>query len=220
MALVVEPMAFDFPGVVAVVAGGANGLGVAIAKGLAEKGAQVYISGDLVERKHLCALSSVRHGLCCVLPKDLSTEELMEEVANREDNVHILVDDAAAGWGLVFARADAFYDMLLNGGADASNPSHIIAVTSSAHSASPWESKAASTENARALAAEFSDEGVVVNCIEPARHEMDLPNVVDMAMSLCSQSSLSGNGGASCVDNVVVSVPQNTHPFPVLQAKL
>jgi len=219
MASVFEPMTLELPGVVAVVVGGANGQGVAIAKGLAEKGAQVYISGDLVERKQICGLSSVRHGLCSVLPKDLSTEELLAEVAEREENIHILVDDATAGWGHVFAHADAFFDMLLNGGADASEPSHIIAVKSSANSASPWESKTASADNARALAAEFSDESVVVNCIEPARSEMDLKNVVDMAISLCSQSS-SGSGCASCIDNVVMSAPQNTDPFPILQAKL
>jgi NAD(P)-dependent dehydrogenase (short-subunit alcohol dehydrogenase family) len=200
------------------VAGGANGLGVAIAKSLAKQGAQVYISGDLVENsKQIVELSSINRGLCIVLPKNLSTtDELLSEVAEREDNVNILIDDATAGWGPVFDRAGAFYDMLLNG-SDTSDPAHIIAVMSSAHPAGPWDSKVAGAENARALAAEFSDECVVVNCIEPARNEGDTRNVVDMAMSLCSQSSAKSNGGISCVDDVVVSVRD---PLPFLQAKL
>jgi len=221
MALVLEPLALDFAGVVAVVAGGEHGLGVAIAKSLASKGAQVYISGDVVENgKQICDLSNVRHGLCSVLPKNLSTDELLAEVAEREDTIHILVDDATAGWGLVFARADAFFDMLLNGSINESDPSHIITIQSSAPSAGPWDSREASAENARALAAEFSDECVVVNCIEPARSDVDLKNVVDMAISLCSQSSLSCGSGASCVDNELLSVPQLADPLPFLQAKL
>jgi len=219
MALAFEQMACELPDVVAVVAGGANGLGVALAIGLAQRGAQVYISGDLVENsKQILELSSVDCGLCTVLPKNLSSaDELLAEVAEREDNINILIDDASAGWGPVFARADAFFDMLLTGSVDASDPAHIIAVMSSAPPAGPWDSKVASAENAHALAAEFSDECVVVNCIEPARNEVDMKSVVDLAMSFCSQSLASANGGMSCVDDMVVSVP---NPFPFLQAKL
>jgi NAD(P)-dependent dehydrogenase (short-subunit alcohol dehydrogenase family) len=222
MALGFDQMACEFSGVVALVAGGANGLGVAIAKGLAKRGAQVYISGDLVENsKQILELSSVVRGLCVVLPKGLSTaDELLAEVAEREDNINILIDDATAGWGPVFAHADSFFDMLLNGGVDASDPAHIIAVMSSAQATGLWDSKVASAENARALAAEYSDECVVVNCIEPARNEGDTRNVVDMAMSLCSQSSAKANGGISCVDDLAVSVPQKRDPFPFPQAKL
>lgn len=220
MASVLEPLTLEFAGVVAVVAGGANGLGVAISKGLAEKGAQVYISGDVVEnRKQICELSNVRRGICNVLPKQLSTDELLAEVAAREDNIHILVDDASAGWGQVFARTEAFFDML-SGSVDESDPSHIITIQSSAPSTGPWESKEANAENARAFAAEFSDECIVVNCIEPARNELELKNAIDMAMSLCSQPSLSGQSGASCVDNGLLPVPRHAEPFPLLQAKL
>lgn len=222
MAFEQDMMDFEFPGVVAIVAGGARGLGVAIAKGLAEKGAQVYIAGDLVEnRTQIWELSIVDHGSCTILPQNLSSaDEMLAEVAAREDNIHILIDDATAGWSFVFARADAFYDMLLNGGADASEPAHIITITSSAHPTSPWDSKAASTENAQALAAEFSDECVVVNCIEPARHEADTKSVADMAMLLCSQSSASATEGISRVDSVVLSVPQSNGQIPFLLAKL
>jgi NAD(P)-dependent dehydrogenase (short-subunit alcohol dehydrogenase family) len=222
MAMAFEEMACDFPGDVAVVAGGANGLGVAIAKALAEKGARVYISGDLIENKRqIVELSSIACGLCAVLPKHLSTaEELLAEVAEREDNVNILIDDATDGWGPVFARADAFFDMLLSGSGDASDPARIIAVMSSANPAGPWDSKVASAENARALAAEFSDECIVVNCIEPAKTEGDTRNVVDMAISMCAQPSAHANGEVSCVDDMGVSVPQKRDAFPFLHSKL
>jgi len=222
MSLELEPMGFEFSGVVAVVAGGANGLGVTIAKGFAEKGAHVYISGDLVEnRKQIWELSNLRRGMCTILPKQLTTaDELLAEIAEREDDIHFLVDDASDSWGLVFARADAFYDMLLSGTGGASDPAHIITIAPSAHSASPWDSKASSIENARALAAEFSDESVVVNCVEPARNEMDIQNVAAMVMNLCSQSSANAGAGISCVGSMVVPGPLNCKPLPFLQAKL
>lgn len=222
MAFQQDVMDLEFPGVVAVVAGGARGLGVAIAKGLAEKGAQVYIAGDLVENStQLWELSAVEHGICYVLPENLSTaDEMLAEVAEREDKVQILIDDATAGWSLVFARVDAFYDMLLNGSVDASEPAHVITITSSAHPTSPWESKAANAENARALAEEFSDECVVVNFIENARAEVDMKHVADMAMSLCSQSSASVSDGMSRVDNAVNPVPRSSDQVSFIQAKL
>jgi len=215
-------MGFEFSGVVAVVAGGANGLGVTIAKQFAEKGAHVYISGDLVEnRKQIWELSNLRRGMCTILPKKMTTaDDLLAEIAEREDDVHFLVDDASDSWGLVFARVGAFYDMLLSGSGGASDPAHIITIASSAHSASPWDSKAASVENARALAAEFSDECIVVNCIEPARNEMDTQNVAAMVMNLCSQSSASASAGISCIGKMVVSGLQNSNSSPFLQAKL
>lgn len=215
-------MDLEFPGVVAIVAGGTRGLGVAIAKSLAEKGAQVYISGDLVENStQMWELTAVCHGICNVLPKHLSTaDEMLAEVAAREDKIHILIDDASEGWSLVFARADAFYDMLLNGSVGAPDPAHIITISSSAHPTSPWDSKAVSAENARALAAEFSDECVVVNCIQNVRDEMDMQNVADMALLLCSQSSASASDGMCRVDNMIISVPQSSDQFPFLQAKL
>jgi NAD(P)-dependent dehydrogenase (short-subunit alcohol dehydrogenase family) len=94
---------FSIAGKTALVTGGSRGIGLMIARGYLESGAKVYISS---RKKEVCdsvagELSEI--GPCHSIPADLSTTEgckhLADELARREPQLHILVNNAGAAWG-------------------------------------------------------------------------------------------------------------------------
>jgi len=225
MAFVDDIAEVEFAGAVALVASGARGLGVAIAKGLAMRGAQVYIAGDAIETKaQIWELSDEEFlGMCSVLPKQLSADELLAEVGLRHDKLNILVDDASEGWSSVFEHADAFYGLLLNGSGGSTDPAHIITIASSVQEDSSclWSGKANHADNAQAMAAEFGDEHIVINCIDPARAGgADTTEVANTAIRLCIGAMPLLPGDEICNPAAVPIIRQSAEMTPFLQAKL
>jgi len=94
---------FSISGKVAVVTGGSRGIGLMIARAYVEAGARVYISSRKADVCDAVATELSQHGECFSIPADLSTmpgvEHLANEVASREDALHILVNNAGAAWG-------------------------------------------------------------------------------------------------------------------------
>ena len=94
---------FDLTGKVAVVTGGTRGIGLMVARGLLQAGVRVYISSRKPEAGDAAAAELARFGTVVSVPADLSTEaecvRLAAEVGTREDEVHILVNNAGATWG-------------------------------------------------------------------------------------------------------------------------
>jgi NAD(P)-dependent dehydrogenase (short-subunit alcohol dehydrogenase family) len=94
---------FDLTGKVAVVTGGTRGIGLMIARGLLQAGVRVYISSRKPEAGDAAVAELAAFGKVASVPADLSTEEecvrLATEVGKREDQVHILVNNAGATWG-------------------------------------------------------------------------------------------------------------------------
>ena len=94
---------FSVRGKVALVTGGSRGIGLMIASGYVEAGATVYISSRSADVCDAVAgeLSSV--GRCYSLPTDLSTmegvESLCRRLAEREEHLHVLINNAGAAWG-------------------------------------------------------------------------------------------------------------------------
>jgi NAD(P)-dependent dehydrogenase (short-subunit alcohol dehydrogenase family) len=92
---------FRLDGKVAVVTGGTRGIGLMIARGLLQAGAaRVYVSS----RKPEAGDAAVAElGDAVSIPANLSGEEecvrLAAEVGEREERVHILVNNAGATWG-------------------------------------------------------------------------------------------------------------------------
>lgn len=96
---------FRISGKVALVTGGSRGIGEMIAAGFLANGAKVYISSrkaaacaEAVER-----LTGAYGGECVALPADLSElagiEGLAAALGEREERLHILVNNAGAAWG-------------------------------------------------------------------------------------------------------------------------
>jgi NAD(P)-dependent dehydrogenase (short-subunit alcohol dehydrogenase family) len=109
---------FSVSGKVAVVTGGSRGIGRMIAEGYVRAGVRVYITARKAEACEEAAQEMSEHGECVALPADLSSEaecvRFAGEVAQREDRVHILVNNAGAAWGAPIEEyPDSAWDKVL-----------------------------------------------------------------------------------------------------------
>lgn len=110
---------FSIEGKTALVTGGSRGIGLMIARGFVEAGANVYIASRKAEVCEEVAAALSQVGRCTPLPADLSTEDecrrLAGELAAREDALHILVNNAGATWGAPLDDYDdAAWNRVLN----------------------------------------------------------------------------------------------------------
>ncbi|MFA9429529.1 SDR family oxidoreductase [Egicoccus sp. AB-alg2] len=104
---------------VVVVTGGSRGIGEMIARGFVAAGARVYISSRSVEACEALADELSATGTCVALPADLSSSDgvhqLASQVAEREDRVHVLVNNAGATWGAPFDEyPESGYDKVMD----------------------------------------------------------------------------------------------------------
>ncbi len=95
---------FDLSGKIALVTGGAQGLGRMIAEGLLNAGATVAITSRKEDVCKAAAEEMSRLGSCVPLPCDLSSPEAAVDLAARlreacGDTLHILVNNAGKTWG-------------------------------------------------------------------------------------------------------------------------
>jgi NAD(P)-dependent dehydrogenase (short-subunit alcohol dehydrogenase family) len=192
---------FSIEGKTAVVTGGSRGIGLMIAHGMVEAGANVYISS---RKKDVCdevAAELSKVGRCTSIPADLGTEEgcrfLADEVAKREDRLHILVNNAGANWGApmeqfpdsafdkVFAinvkgvfHLTRFLVPLLEKAATDDDPARVINIGSIDGLQAPMldtfsysSSKAAVHHLTRVLAHKLAAKRITVNAIAPGPFE-------------------------------------------------
>jgi NAD(P)-dependent dehydrogenase (short-subunit alcohol dehydrogenase family) len=103
---------FDLSGKIALVTGGAQGLGRMIAEGLLRAGATVAFTSRKADVCEAAAAEMASLGCTIPLPADLSTPEAAVDLANHfraaaGDKLHILVNNAGKTWG---APVDSFPD--------------------------------------------------------------------------------------------------------------
>jgi NAD(P)-dependent dehydrogenase (short-subunit alcohol dehydrogenase family) len=88
---------------IALVTGGAQGMGRMIAAGLIGAGAKVYITSRKREVCEAAALELAQGGACVGLVADLNTPEavvaLATEMKAREPQLHLLINNAGRTWG-------------------------------------------------------------------------------------------------------------------------
>jgi NAD(P)-dependent dehydrogenase (short-subunit alcohol dehydrogenase family) len=99
---------FGLDGKVALVTGGAGGLGRAITEGLLEAGAaRVYIASRKLAQLKDVAEELSKDGRCVPIAADLSNiagcKGLAEEIGRREKALHILVNNSGTPWSAPFA---------------------------------------------------------------------------------------------------------------------
>jgi NAD(P)-dependent dehydrogenase (short-subunit alcohol dehydrogenase family) len=94
---------FRLDGKIALVTGGAQGMGRMIAAGLIGAGAKVYITS---RKREVCEATARELGVsgeCVALAADLSTPEaaaaLAAELKTREPKLHVLINNAGRTWG-------------------------------------------------------------------------------------------------------------------------
>ncbi len=94
---------FDVSGKVAVVTGGSRGIGLVIARGLLEAGAEVVISSRKAGAVDAAVAELSKFGTVSGVSADVATEDgvaaLAAAVAERHPKVHLLFNNAGATWG-------------------------------------------------------------------------------------------------------------------------
>src|SRR5229473_2021637 len=145
---------FELGGKVALVTGGSRGLGLQIAKGLAEMGARIAISArkarELADAKAEFAAQGVD---AFTVAHDLAVADqvpaLVEAVVGHYGRIDILVNNAGASWGAPAEKLP------------------LEAWSMEMKAAPYYASKAAALQLTRALAAEWGPYGIRVNAICP-----------------------------------------------------
>ena len=216
---------FDLTGKAAVVTGGSRGIGLMIARGLLQAGAgTVYISSRKADAVAAAEAELSAYGKCVGIPADLAEvsecQRLAGEVAEREDRLHILVNNAGATWGQPFEEFsesgwDRVVDLnlkspffltqaflpLLTKAASADDPARVITVGSidglhvNPMPHYPYSaSKAGIHHLTRHLAKELGPKQITVNAIAPGPFESKMMSFAlddpDMRAAVAASSPL------------------------------
>jgi len=188
---------FGVAGKTAVVTGGSRGIGEMIATGLVRAGCRVYITARKKEACDATAAELSAFGECISAPVNLATHEGVTEFTDflreREDKLHILVNNAGATWGAPLEEypLEAFdkvwninvkapFDLtvrclpLLRAAATPDDPARVINIgsidgltTSAVQHYAYSSSKAGVHMLTQHLARELASESITVNALAP-----------------------------------------------------
>lgn len=188
---------FDVRGKIALVTGGAQGMGRMIAEGFVAAGVKTYITSRKRELADTAASEMSERGMCIGIGADLGAADgatqLAQTVMQLEDRLHVLVNNAGKTWGApiesypekawaevmnvnVQAPFTLVRDLLplLERAAAAGDPARVINIgslaglTSERLSAYAYSaSKAALHHLTRVLASDLAPRNIAVNAVVP-----------------------------------------------------
>jgi NAD(P)-dependent dehydrogenase (short-subunit alcohol dehydrogenase family) len=188
---------FSVEGKTVLVTGGSRGIGLMIARGFVEAGAEVVISSRKADVCDRVAAELSKVGTCVALPADLSTVEgavgLAAALRERWPRLHVLVNNAGVAWGAPLeSYPDEAFDKVfavnvkavfrltvellpaLRAAASAEDPARVVNIGSidgirvtDMNTYAYSSSKAAVHMLTRTLAHELAPEHITVNAIAP-----------------------------------------------------
>ena len=188
---------FDLQGRGALVTGGNGGIGLGMARGLAEAGAAVAIAGRNAQ-KNAAAVAALGVRACaleCDLRDEAACRALVDEAARRLGRLDILVNNAGTNirkapqdytleeWREVldtnltsaFVAAQAAYPhMKRAGGGKIVNIGSMMSLFGASFAAPYGASKGAIVQLTRSLAAAWARDGIQVNAVLPGWIDTDL----------------------------------------------
>src|SRR5690606_15549480 len=107
---------FDVSGKIALVTGGANGLGRMIVEGLIEAGATVYFTSrkpeDCARTEQELSIKGRCHGIAADISTPEAASALARDISEKEPALHILINNAGKTWG---APLESFPDKAWGG---------------------------------------------------------------------------------------------------------
>jgi NAD(P)-dependent dehydrogenase (short-subunit alcohol dehydrogenase family) len=188
---------FSVEGKTVLVTGGSRGIGLMIARGFVEAGANVIISSRKAEVCEAVAAQLSTVGKCEAIPADLSTtqgaDQLASAVLTHAPTLDVLVNNAGATWGAPLeSYPESAFDKLwavnvkavfrlttvllpaLRAAASAEDPARVINIGSIDGIRVPWmevyaysATKAAVHMLTRSLAHQLARDHITVNAIAP-----------------------------------------------------
>lgn len=199
---------FDLDGRVAIVTGGNGGIGLGIARGLAEAGARVVIAGR-DSLKGAAAVASLGTAERLFLTADVTSQDscrqLVGETVERFGRLDILVNNAGisirgapenyteAEWRAVldtnltsafFTAQAAYPEMKRSGGGKIINIGSVMSVLAAPYSAPYAASKGGIVQLTKSLATAWAADNIQVNAI--------LPGWIDTAMTATARAQVPG----------------------------
>lgn len=181
---------FDLSGKTALVTGASGGIGAAVVRTLAERGATVALSGTRIEP--LQALADELGAHACVVPANLADSAAVEQLAKDAESalgkIDILVNNAGLTRDqLVMRMKDEDWQTVLDVNLGAAfrlsravlrgmlkrrwgriiGMTSVVGITGNIGQANYAASKAGLIGMSKALAAEVASRGITVNCVAP-----------------------------------------------------
>ncbi len=188
---------FDLSGMTALVTGASGGLGSAIAKALAGRGAQLAVSGSNVEKLETfrASLGGGHVALPCNLSDGVAVDQLVPQAVEALGKLDILINNAGVTRdNLLMRMKDEEFEEVIKINLEAafrlmraaSKPmmkarfgrivtiTSVVGATGNPGQANYAAAKAGVAGMTRALARELGSRGITVNCIAPGFIETDM----------------------------------------------
>ena len=201
---------FDLSGRVAIITGGSSGIGLGVARGLAEAGATVAIVARNVERSQQAAAQIEEAGgkafaVACDVTDGDGVEAMVQEVKERCGRIDILVNNAGTNirkrpeelsyeeWRTVldtnidsaFRCCNACYPVMKEGGGGKIlNNGSMLSIFGSPWGAPYAVSKGGMVQYTKSLATAWAEDNIQVNCF--------LPGFIDTPLTMGLREEVEG----------------------------